>query len=72
MDRFREMESLVAVVETGSFVKASVALRVSKAAVSQTIVALETRLGARLLQRTTRRVSLTEAGRAYLAHCKQI
>jgi DNA-binding transcriptional LysR family regulator len=72
MDRFREMESLVAVVETGSFVKASVVLRVSKAAVSQTIVALETRLGARLLQRTTRRVSLTEAGRAYLAHCKQI
>lgn len=72
MDRFREMSSFVAVVEAGSFVAAGDALRVSKAAVSRSVIELETRLGARLLQRTTRRLSLTEAGRAYYGHCKQI
>lgn len=72
MDRFREMSSFVAVVEAGSFVAAGEVLRASKAAVSRSVIELETRLGARLLQRTTRRVSLTEAGRAYYGHCKQI
>lgn len=72
MDRFREMENFVAVVEAGSFVAAGEALRVSKAAVSRSVMELETRLGARLLQRTTRRLSLTEAGRAYYARCRQI
>lgn len=66
------MNSFVAVVEAGSFVAAGDALRVSKAAVSRSVIELETRLGARLLQRTTRRLSLTEAGRAYYGHCKQI
>jgi len=72
MDRFREMEAFVAVVEAGSFVAAGESLRVSKAAVSRAVLDLETRLGARLLQRTTRRLSITEAGRAYYEHCKQI
>lgn len=72
MDRFREMECFVAVVEAGSFVAAGDTLRLSKAAVSRSIIELESRLGARLLQRTTRRLSLTEAGRAYYARCKQI
>lgn len=72
MDRFREMEHFVAVVEAGSFVGAAEALRLSKAAVSRSLIELETRLGARLMQRTTRRLSLTEAGQAYLARCKQI
>lgn len=72
MDRFREMRCLVAVVESGSFVAAGELLRMSKAAVSRSVIGLETRLGARLLQRTTRRLSLTEAGRAYYGHCKQI
>lgn len=66
------MESFVAVVEAGSFVAAAESLRVSKAAVSRNVIELETRLGARLLQRTTRRLSLTEAGRAYYARCRQI
>lgn len=66
------MSSFVAVVEAGSFVAAGEVLRVSKAAVSRGVIELETRLGARLLQRTTRRLSLTEAGRAYYGHCKQI
>ncbi|MCB1938350.1 MAG: LysR family transcriptional regulator [Rhodocyclaceae bacterium] len=72
MDRFREMTCFVAVVEAGSFVAASESLRVSKAAVSRAVVDLETRLGARLIQRTTRRLSITEAGRAYYGRCKQI
>lgn len=66
------MSSFVAVVEAGSFVAAGEVLRVSKAAVSRSVIELEARLGARLLQRTTRRLSLTEAGRAYYGHCKQI
>jgi len=72
MDRFKEMESFVAVVEAGSFVAAADLLRVTKAAVSRSVIELEERLGARLLQRTTRRQSLTEAGRAYYGRCKQI
>jgi DNA-binding transcriptional LysR family regulator len=72
MDRFREMESFIAVMEAGSFVGAADQLRVTKAAVSRSVIELEARLGARLLQRTTRRLSLTEAGRAYYGRCKQI
>lgn len=72
MDRFREMECFVAVVEAGSFVAAGESLRLSKAAVSRGVIELEKRVGARLLQRTTRRLSITEAGRAYYARCKQI
>ena len=72
MDRFRELEAFVAVVEAGSFVAAGEVLRVSKAAVSRTVLELEKRLGARLLQRTTRRLSITEAGRAYYDRSKQI
>lgn len=72
MDRFREMGCFVAVVEAGSFIAAAQTLHISKAAVSRALIELETRLGARLIQRTTRRLSLTEAGRAYYGHCKQI
>ncbi len=72
MDRFREIEAFVAVVDAGSFVKAAEALNASKAAVSRAVLELEARLGARLLQRTTRRLSLTEAGREYYARCRQI
>ena len=72
MDRFKEIEAFVTVVEAGSFVGAGDALHVSKAAVSRAVLELEKRLGARLLQRTTRRLSITEAGRAYYDRCKQI
>lgn len=72
MDRFRELSAFVAVVDAGSFVGAGEALRISKAAVSRCVQDLETRLGARLLQRTTRRLSLTEAGRAYYARARQL
>lgn len=72
MDRFRELECFVAVVEAGSFVGAGEALSLSKAAISRSVIELEARLGARLLQRTTRRLSLTDAGQAYYARCKQL
>jgi DNA-binding transcriptional LysR family regulator len=72
MNKLREIECFIAVAELGSFVKAADALNVSKAAVSRIILELEARLGTRLMQRTTRRLSLTEAGAVYLERCKQI
>ncbi len=55
----------VRVVEAGSFTGAAAALGVRKSSVSRSVAALEAALGIRLLQRTTRRLSLTDAGRAY-------
>jgi DNA-binding transcriptional LysR family regulator len=60
------------VVEANSFSEAAKRLGVSKAAVSQHVAKLERSLGARLLNRTTRRLSLTEAGRAYYEHCTRV
>ncbi len=71
MDRFRGVNEFVAVVEAGSFVKAGETLGVSKAAVSRAVLDLEARVGARLMHRTTRRLSLTEDGRAYFERCRQ-
>ncbi len=72
MDKFVEMKTFVAVVDAGSFVKASDALSMSKAAVSRYVGELETRLGVRLLQRTTRKLSLTEEGEIFHARCKEL
>ena len=72
MDRFQQMQAFVAVVETGHFVTAAEALDLSKAAVSRAVNALETRLGARLLHRTTRRLSLTSEGEVFHGRCKQL
>lgn len=72
MDKFRELEVFVTVAESGSFVAAAAHLHISKAAVSRAVQQLEARLGVRLLQRSTRRLSLTEAGQAYLVRGKQI
>lgn len=65
MDKFLEMQTFTAVVESGSFVKAADTLNMSKAAVSRHIVELEKRLSARLLHRTTRRLSLTTEGQVF-------
>lgn len=72
MDKLTEMQTLVAVVELGSFVKAADALSVSKAAVSRHLGQLEARLGVRLLHRTTRRLSLSEEGEVFYARCKTL
>lgn len=61
----RQIASFLAVVQSGSFVAAAEALGLSKAAVSRQVAELEAQLGVRLLQRTTRRLSLTEAGQRF-------
>ena len=72
MDRFTAMAAFVKVVETGSFARAAERLDVSVSSVSRHVADLETHLNARLLQRTTRRLSLTEAGRAFHERCVQL
>ena len=65
MDRMHEMELFVRVVETGSFSAAARDLKLGQPAISKTIAALEERLGVRLLVRSTRQLSPTEAGTAF-------
>lgn len=72
MDRLTEMEAFVTVVDQGAFTSAAVKMGVSKSAVSKHIAALEARLGARLLDRTTRRVSPTEIGVHYYERAKRV
>lgn len=71
-DRFDEMATFVEVARRESFIQAATHLGRNVSAVSLSIAALETRLGVRLLQRTTRRVALSEAGRAYFARCQAL
>ncbi|QRR32442.1 LysR family transcriptional regulator [Hydrogenophaga sp. YM1] len=72
MDKFMEMRAFVAVVESGSFVKAADHLGMSKSAVSRLVGDLEARLGVRLLQRTTRKLSLTEEGDVFRERCTEL
>ena len=65
MDRFHAIEAFVKVVEAGSFARAADRLGVSVSSVSRHVTELEAHLGARLLNRTTRTLSLTEVGRAF-------
>ncbi len=65
MNPFEEMRNFIRVVEAGSISKAAEQLGMAKSGVSRRLVDLESRLGVRLLNRTTRRSSLTEAGQAY-------
>src|SRR5438045_682646 len=60
------------VARAGSFTTAARELGMPKSTVSRKVSELEERLGARLLQRTTRKLSLTDVGRAYYAHCSRI
>ena len=72
MDRLVAMRVFQAVADTGGFAAAGRALGLSPAAVTRAVAGLEAVLEARLLTRTTRRVSLTDAGRRYLADCRRI
>jgi len=72
MDRLAAIEAFVRVAEAQSFSEAARRLRVSKSAVSRLVGALETELGARLFQRTTRSLTLTEAGRGYFESVSRI
>lgn len=69
MAAFFGIEAFVRVVETGSFTAAAARLQTAKSSVSETVRALEERLGVRLLDRSTRRVQPTEAGQAFYARC---
>ncbi|WP_063588813.1 LysR family transcriptional regulator [Achromobacter ruhlandii] len=72
MDRLLSMEIFVAVVELGSLTAAAARHEMSAAMAAKHIKGLEARLGLRLMNRTTRRQSLTEAGQAYYTRCKTI
>ena len=72
MDRYQEMQVFAAIVDGGSFVKAADALKMSKAAVSRHVAELEARLGVRLLNRTTRKLSLTDEGQTFHARCSTL
>ena len=72
MDRIRAMEVFVAVADAGSFAKAGERLRISPPAVTRAISGLEERLGARLFNRTTRSLSLTEAGQRFLESSRRL
>ena len=72
MDRLDEYEAFIRVARSGSFTGAARERGVTPSALSKQVKALESRLGVRLLQRTTRRVSLTDAGRGFLERAETI
>jgi len=72
MDRFDAMQAFVAVADRQSFASAARKLKLSPSAITRLVAALEERLGARLLQRTTRKVALTDAGTRYLERARRI
>src|SRR6516162_3391204 len=72
MDRIDAMQTFVAVADLHGFAPAARKLKLSPSAVTRLIAALEERLGARLLQRTTRSVALTDVGTRYLERARRI
>ena len=68
----RQLRALLAVVDAGTFTGAAAELGVSQASVSRTVAALERALGARVLQRTTREVSLTPVGARVAGHARRV
>jgi DNA-binding transcriptional LysR family regulator len=72
VDKLRAMQTFVEIIDRGSLTAAADSLESSLPAVVRTLAALEGKLGVRLLNRTTRRLSLTEEGRRYLARCRQV
>ena len=72
MDRLQSMRVFAKVVEQGSFARAAAALEMSNTVVTRNVADLEAHLGTRLLNRTTRKLSLTETGQQYLERVRQI
>lgn len=72
MDRLHEIEVFVAVADAGSFVGAGARLRLSPPAVTRAISALEDRLGARVFNRTTRSLTITDVGRRFLESARRV
>ena len=72
MDRWSEFELFVLIAESGSLSKAAEELEISNATASRLLMALETRLSARLVERNTRGLSVTEAGEDFYRRCKSI
>lgn len=72
MDILKGMQVFASVVESGSFVRAADNLDLSPTAASRLVADLERHLGAQLLQRSTRRVNLTDVGAEYYDRCRQI
>src|ERR1700743_2011361 len=72
MDRLDAMQAFVAVADSQGFAPAARKLGLSPSGVTRLVAALEERLGARLLQRTTRSVALTDAGTRYLERARRI
>ncbi|WP_420006648.1 LysR substrate-binding domain-containing protein [Arenibacterium sp. LLYu02] len=72
MDSVDDMILLAEVAENGGFTRAGARIGMPKSTVSQRIAQLEERLGLRLLNRSTRQVSLTEAGQVYLDYCRRV
>jgi len=72
MDRFHQLQVYVAVAEEEGFAAAARRLQLSPPAVTRAVASLEDTLGVKLLDRTTRYVRATEAGRRYLADARQI
>jgi len=72
MDRFQAVSTFAKVVELGSFARAAERLSVSTSAVSRQVADLEAHLDVRLLNRTTRKLSLTEAGQTFYERCVQL
>ncbi|MEA3393681.1 MAG: LysR family transcriptional regulator [Pseudomonadota bacterium] len=72
MDRWTELELFVQVAETGSLSRAAEALDLSNAAASRHLQALEDRLGARLVERNTRRLYLTDTGQEFFSRAKTV
>ena len=72
MDTLQNMRAFSCVAQVGSFTAAAVQLDTTTANVSRAVSNLEAHLQTRLLNRTTRRIALTEAGKRYLMRCEQI
>ena len=72
MDRLAGLDLFIRVVETGSFNKAAEDLGIAQSTATKAVAAIEERLGARLLQRSTRGIAPTEVGALYYEKCKRI